>query len=66
MVENEQSRQGIGSKIDTGVTSPSSPPSRHEKWKMAQIKKSGAFSSNQSRVVSEKIVSYFYPLLHLF
>jgi len=66
MTEKEQSRKGIGSEIDTGVTSPPSPPSRHKKWKMAQIKKLGEFSFEQSRIVSEKNVSYFYPLFHLF
>jgi len=54
MVEKEQSRQGIGSNIYTGVTSPPSPPLRHVKWKMARIKKSGAFSYEQSKIVSEK------------
>jgi len=65
MVEKEQSRQGIGYEIDTGVTSPPSPPSHHEKWKMARIKMSSAFSFEQSRTVSEKIESYFYPLFHI-
>jgi len=66
MVEKEQFRQRIGSEIDTRVTSLPSPPLRHVKWKMALIKKSGAFSSEQSKIVLEKIVSYFYPLLYLF
>jgi len=34
MMENEQSKQGTASEIDTGVSEPSSPPSHHEKWKM--------------------------------
>jgi len=60
MVEKEQSRQGSASEIvETGVPSPSSPPMRHVKWKRAQIKKSSAPSSEQSRVIIEKIVSYF-------
>ena len=31
MMENEQSRQRTGSEIDTWVSEPPSPPSRHEK-----------------------------------
>ena len=48
-----------------GYFSPSLP-SYNEKWKIARIKKSGAFSSDQSQIVWEKIVSYFYPILNLF
>jgi len=66
MVEKEQCREGIGSDIDRGVTCPPPPPLRHVKWKMARIKKSGAFSFEQSKIVSEKIVSYFYLIFHLF
>jgi len=64
--EKEQSRQGIASEIDTGISEPPSPPTRHQKWKMARMKRSGTYSSEQSRIVSEKNVSYFYLLLHLF
>jgi len=59
MEETMQSRQGTGSEIDTGVTTPPSPPLCHEKWKRARIKKLGAPSSEQSGVIIEKIVSYF-------
>ena len=60
MVEKEQSKQGTSSEnVETGVTSPPSPPFRHVKWKRARIKKSGAPSSEQSGVIIEKIVSYF-------
>jgi len=60
MVEKEQSRQGTSSEnVETGVTSPSSPPFRHVKWKRARIKKSGAPSFEQSGVIIEKVVSYF-------
>ena len=59
MVEKEKSQQGTYSEnVETGVTSPP-PPFRHEKWKRARIKKSGAPSSEQSGVIIEKIVSYF-------
>jgi len=66
MMEKEQLRQGTASEIDTGVSEPQSPPTRYHKWKMALIKKLGTYSSEQSRIVPEKIVSYFYALLHLF
>jgi len=67
MVENEQSRQGTSSEnVETGVTSPPSSPFRHVKWKRTRIKKSGAPSSEQSGVIIEKIVSYFYFFFHLF
>jgi len=67
MVEKKQSRQGTASEnLETGVISPPSPPFRHVKWKRVRIKKSGAFSFVQSEIVCKKIVSYFYPILHLF
>jgi len=60
IVEKEQSRQGTSSEnVETGVSSPPSPPFRHVKWKRAQIKKSGALSSKQFGVIIEKIVSNF-------
>jgi len=59
MMENEQSRQGTRFEIDTGVIEPPSPSSRHEKWKMARFKKSGAFKSEQSWIVSEKNCKLF-------
>jgi len=66
MVENEKSKQGTSSEnVETGVTSPPSPPYRHAKWKSARIKKSGTPSSEQSGVIIEKIVSYFC-YFHLF
>jgi len=60
MVEKEQSRQGTAStNVETEATSPPSSPFHHVKGKRAQIKKSGAPSSEQSGVIIEKIVSYF-------
>ena len=36
MVEKDQSRKGTSSEnVETGVTSPPSPPFRHVKWKRA-------------------------------
>ena len=55
MVENEQSRQGMSCEnVETGVTSPPSPPFRHVKWKRARIKKLGAPSSEQSEVITTR------------
>ncbi|KOM47165.1 hypothetical protein LR48_Vigan07g086900 [Vigna angularis] len=34
---------------------PPSPPSRHEKWKLARIKSSGSYTSDSSREISEII-----------
>jgi len=66
MVEKEKSIQGtLSENVETGVTSPPSPPFHHVKWKRARIKKSGAPSSEQSGVIIEKIVSYFC-YFHLF
>jgi len=39
--EEEQSKQGIASEIDIGFSKPPSPPTRHQKWKMARMKKFG-------------------------
>ena len=38
---------------------PPSPPERHEKWKIALIKQSGAYTSNHAKKIAERIVSYF-------
>ena len=60
MVEKEQSKQGtLCENMETGVTSPPSPPFRHVKWKRAQIKKSSAPSFEQSGVIIEIFLSYF-------
>lgn len=36
---------------------PPSPPQRHEKWKRARLKPSGEYTSEDTRLVAEKIVS---------
>jgi len=46
--EKEQSRQATTSEIYTGVSEPPCPPTRHQKWKMVRMKKSGAYNSEQS------------------
>ena len=38
---------------------PPSPPKHHEKWKMARIKQSGAYTSDHAKEIAERIVSYF-------
>ena len=40
------------------VPSPSSPPSRHEKWKMACTKAGGQMTSEKSMMIAKRIVSY--------
>jgi len=57
--KKEKSRPRITSEDDTRVIQPPSPPTRHRKWKQARVKSSGAYSSEKSRIVLEKIVSYF-------
>jgi len=39
------------------VISPPSPPSRHEKWKMARTKPGGQMTSPQALEVAQRIVS---------
>ncbi|KOM47419.1 hypothetical protein LR48_Vigan07g112300 [Vigna angularis] len=38
-----------------GSPQPPSPPSRHEKWKLARLRSSGAYSSNTARKISKRI-----------
>lgn len=38
---------------------PPSPPQRHEIWKRARVKLSGEYTSEDTRLVAEKIVSSF-------
>jgi hypothetical protein len=40
------------------IVSPPSPPTRHEKWKRARVKKTRGYTMEETRVVAEKIVSY--------
>jgi len=40
------------------VLSPPSPPSRHEKWKLARTKPGGQMTSAQSQEIASRIVSY--------
>ena len=65
MVEKEKFQQGtLSENVETGVTSPPSPPFRHVKWKRARIKKSGAPSSEQSGVIIEKIEVIFVIFIY--
>jgi len=40
------------------VPSPPSPPSRHEKWKMARTKAGGQMTYEKSMMIAKRIVSY--------
>jgi len=57
--KKEKSRPKITYEDNIGVVQPPSPPSRHRKWKQARVKRSSAYSYEKSRIVIEKIVSYF-------
>jgi len=37
---------------------PPSPPSHHQKWKLARLRTSGNYASESAREISEKIVRY--------
>ena len=45
---------------------PPSPPSRHEKWKLARRRSSGSYTSESARQISEKIVRYNFSLNNFF
>jgi len=51
--EKKKPRLMTTSRDDTGVIQPPSPPTRHQKWKMSRMKRSGAYS-------------YFHLVVHLF
>ncbi|KOM55356.1 hypothetical protein LR48_Vigan10g124800 [Vigna angularis] len=40
---------------EDGIPQPPSPPSRHEKWKLAHLRSSGAYSSDTAREISKRI-----------
>ena len=44
----------------TGDNHIPSPPSRHEKWKRARLRPNGEYTSEETRVVTEKIVSKIF------
>ena len=45
---------------------PPSPPSRHQKWKLARLCSSGNYTSKSAREISEKIVRYISYLNNSF
>ena len=51
-------RAAISSDADSSLIPPPSPPARHDKWKQARTRRSGAFTSDATRGVAERIVSY--------
>ena len=55
MTEKKKSRPPPSEGEDT---EPPSPPSRHQKWKLARLRSSGNYTSDSAREISEKIVRY--------
>ena len=57
MVEKNRKQQESTSSDPTTTINPPSPPTSHEKWKEARMKKSGDYTSEKSQMIAEKIVS---------
>ena len=57
MEKQKQKQVSAASDPSISMVDPPSPPSRHEKWKMARMKKSGDYTSTESKSIAEKIVS---------
>jgi len=55
MIEKKKSRPPPSEGEDT---EPPSPPSRHQKWKLARLRSSGNYTYESAREISEKIVRY--------
>lgn len=55
--EKKKQRQKASQSGPPQVVDPPSPPPRHEKWKKARLKKSGEYTSEDTRLVAEKIDS---------
>jgi len=55
MTEKKKSRPPPSEGEDT---EPPSPPSRHQKWKLARLRSSGNYTSESAREIFEKIVRY--------
>jgi len=55
MTEKKKSRP---SPYEGEDTEPPSPPSRHQKWKLARLHSSGIYTSESAREIFEKIVRY--------
>ena len=55
--KQKQQQEASASNPSVSMISPPSPPSRHEKWKQARIKKSDEYTSADSKSIVEKIVS---------
>jgi hypothetical protein len=51
----KQKQESLGG----SVAAPPSPPARHEKWKRARQKPSGDYTSEDARIIAEKIVSKY-------
>ncbi|CAJ1939066.1 unnamed protein product, partial [Sphenostylis stenocarpa] len=56
LIEEKRKASQEASQSDPScVTSPPSPPSRHEKWKKARQSKKGDYTTVESRIVGQKI-----------
>ena len=55
MTEKKKSRPPPSEGEDT---KPPSPPSRHQKWKLARLRSSSNYTSQSAREISEKNVKY--------
>ena len=65
--KQRQREEASASDPSISMVGPPSPPSRHEKWKQARIKKSGQYTSKDSQSIAEKIVSldtYLHYQIH--
>jgi hypothetical protein len=51
----KQKQESLGG----SVAAPPSPPARHEQWKRARQKPSGDYTSEDTRIIAEKIVSKY-------
>ena len=57
MEKQKQKQTSAASDLSISMDDPPSPPSHHQKWKMARMKKSGDYTSTDSKSIAEKIVS---------
>ncbi|KAL3621969.1 hypothetical protein CASFOL_034165 [Castilleja foliolosa] len=58
MVDEKIKEQQAASQDPSEVIPPPSPPTRHEKWKRARIKKSGEYTTPEVKIIAERIESF--------
>jgi len=56
-MEEKLKQQMDSTGSNEGPLNPPSPPSRHEKWKLARTKPGEKMTSKKSQVIAERIVS---------